>query len=225
MGPKRIAAVRPVFDAVASSLTFAIPAAARPGDVMLAILADGADASPAFASGWTSIINFFHATAAIRAHVREVGEREQAAVFDWPSSSTDLQGQLIVYRPSSRGALYELHATATLAAVTNHNAPAVACQQPQNVEICVWRANGAITYTPPAGMTQVDNYTSSLVAARTLLVAELEPAGVVGTLPARTAVASSAVVGAAVSLVLRERAPLRAPGLSRLAPGNIGLLA
>jgi hypothetical protein len=223
MGPQLVAVVRPVFDSVAFTLTFPIPPAARPGDVMLAVLAGG-DLISVTSPGWTSIINYFLAGLAFYARIREVREREPAAVFSWSTATSDLQGQLLVYRPSSQAALYEAHVAAPVAAVTNHNAPAVACQQPQNVEVCVWRANGSITYKPPAGMNQVDQYTSSLVAARTLLVTEIEPVGSVGTLSTRTAVASSAVPGAAMSLVLRERAPFKPPGLSRLSPGNVGLL-
>jgi hypothetical protein len=225
-GPKRIGSgVAPSFDSGASSLTFTTPPGAVPGDVLLAVLADSADPAPTLPAGWATLATFATASAAIRVVARDVADREPTSVvFDWASAAGDLQGQMLLYRPSSRGSIVEVTAPASIGAVTSHSAPAVVSLQAHNVELCVWRANGAITYTPPAGVVVIDTYTSSAVAPRTFMLAEVEPVGAAGNLPARVATASSAVAGAAMSIVLRDRAPVRAPSLSRLSPGNVGLL-
>lgn len=224
-GPRRIARARPTFASGPATLTFALPAAAQKGDLLLVITAAGSEPITSFPAGWTELTFFIGSNSRLRLYGKSVAENEPTSiVWDFGAAASDHQGQLLVYRPAAPGIVLEASAGADHASSTSHAAPSVACVQPNNVELCVWRAHAAVTYTAPVGMTVVDQYSSSVVGARSLLVAELEPAAAVGALPARTATLSGAAVGSSFSLVLRDRPPLRSPYLDDPVPGNIGLM-
>jgi hypothetical protein len=136
----------------------------------------------------------------------------------------EVMGQVIVFDNSYPATIIE--ASADLVFTEDETptvpAPEVETQQAINFIFCVWSAAGAIDFTPPAGFTLVDSYTSNEFSERTLMIA-YKIAGRTGLISAVEAEADPPATGRAFTLVLRKGPPLTPPELHDPVPGNIGL--
>jgi hypothetical protein len=113
----------------------------------------------------------------------------------------ELQGCLFVGSSLRAGAAIERIASGAFIAHTSPAGPIVSSAQVDNTLLVVWSATGAITFTPPPGLTTLDAYSSSDFTSRSILFGAMVP-GVIGDVDPGAATASPAATGRAFSLVL-----------------------
>ncbi len=220
-----VAASRPTFVPGSMELVFAVPAQARRGDVLLAILIHATADGFTSPTGWTAVghdgasITTAHYIARM---VDEITTPDVAVTLT--GIAGEWQGQLVVLRGSGAIALLkEASATTTFATDLTPTTPGATCHQAINLLIAVWSAADAPTLSEPDDFDLVDSYSTALVEARTTLVAVMV-ANETGTLAPGPALASSVATGRSFLLVLRDTLPAEPATLFDAVPGNIGLL-
>lgn len=118
----------------------------------------------------------------------------------------ELQGGLLLGSSLTAGEAVERVATGAFISDANPAAPIVSSSQAENTIVCIWSATGAITFTPPTGLTSLDTYSSSDFTSRSILIGKLAP-GAAGDIDPGAAVASPAATGRAFSVVLHYQQP------------------
>lgn len=214
---------RPAFNAGTKTLTFDVVGCnALKGQLLIAIAAyDPAD-SFAAPAGWTSLVAYA-GTAKIAVLARMVDDNEpDALVLALTLATHDWLGSLALYTPGSPVVALEASAGDDFAASATPPAPDVACQQAINLRLGVWSCSGAPVLAAPAGWTQIDSYSTAIAAARSVLVAQVI-ASATGALGVIDCTSGAAATGSAISVVLRDRFPIKPATLDEPLPGNIGL--
>lgn len=229
-GPKILATARPTFDGGTKTLTFAVPAAATRGDLLVVLLVrNGAVTGPA---GWTAIEPGFGASSLFLEVWGRLVDIDEPPTAAWSSaSSQELQGQLLLFRVGNPAVILEGAQQAAFTADAAPDTPDLGSEQATSLFVAVFSAGGAVAFTPPAGFTSIDSYSSAVLAARTIMICsavagELAPGlvGFNGPLEPGPAASAPASTGRMWSLVMREGPPLTPPALTDPVPGNIGLL-
>jgi hypothetical protein len=218
-----VGAARGVLNVGAKTLTFARPVAAARGDVLLAILTFNSADSMTIPNGWTQLIvagapDRF----SLLARMIDFGDPE-SIVFPLLTVANEWQGEIVALREGSPGTLRYAGNITTFTSTTALATPAVTTQQAIDLVMSVWSCSGAPLLTPPAGFTTIDNFSTAIVSSRSTMVA-FKLAGATGGMTFPNANASTSTTGAAITQALRDRAPIQAPGLLDLVPGNIGLI-
>jgi hypothetical protein len=224
-GLRFIASSRPTFDPAGMTLTFDVPFGAVKGDALLIVAAYlNADSCPV-PGGWARAVHLVGAAVTLDAYVRQLEDNEPSSVVLALALATDdWQGQIIAFRGGNPSSLIEASAISSYAAVATPNAPAVNTQQAINLELCAWSTDGGNVPVPPAGFMVVDGYESALATDRSFGIG-FAIANTTGALPVRGATGANPSTGSALSLVLRDRAPVLPFVLDDPVPGNIGLRA
>ena len=218
-----VGAARGVLNAAAKTLTFTRPVAAARGDVLLAIFAFHSADSMNVPSAWTQLVaagspdRFL-----LLARMIDVGD-PASIVFPLLTVANEWQGELVAFRGGSPGILRYAGNITTFTSTTSLATPAVTTQQAIDLVMSVWSCSGAPLLTPPAGFTTIDNFSTAIASSRSTMVA-IRLAGATGGITFPNANASTSTTGAVVTQALRDRAPIQAPGLLDLVPGNIGLI-
>lgn len=220
-----VAAARATFSAVAKTLTFARPATAVTGDVLIAFVANNdADAMPDPA-GWTLITIFGSGANQYRGLARMLEATDSPTiVFGLTTVANEWQAELVVLRRTSPGVVFEISATSTFTSATSLATPGVTVQQAINLLLVSWICSGSPTLTAPAGFTTIDSFTTSVVGARSMLIA-FRLTGATGALSLPSATASAATTGRSCVVALRGGIPATPSELFDPVPGNIGLIA
>jgi hypothetical protein len=218
-----VGTARGVFNVGARTLVLARPVAAARGDVLLAIFAFNSADSMTIPSGWTQLV----AAGApdrflLLARMLDFGDPE-SIVFPLLTVASEWQGELVALRGGSPSTLRYAGNLTTFTSTTALATPAVTTQQAIDLVVSVWSCSGAPLLTPPAGFTTIDNFSTAIVLSRSTMVA-FKLAGATGGITFPNANASTSTTGAAITQALRDRAPIQAPGLLDLVPGNIGLI-
>lgn len=212
---------RGVFNASAKTLAFAIPATARKGDALVAIVAHNAVDSLSTPAGWSLLV-----TAGSPDRFSLFARMlDDLSPFSFPLATTtnEWQGEVVVVRGASPASVREAGSFSTFTATTSPVTPSVTSQQAINLILSMWSVAGAPALTLPAGFTAIDNFASAVVSSRSLMVG-YRLAGTTGALTFPAATASPSATGTAITQVLRERVPPTPAALIDLVPGNIGLL-
>lgn len=220
-----VASSRPTWSPGTAKITFAVPAAAKNGD-LLAILLASEFAEPTFATpaGWSVVDDVGASDAKLALLAKLVDDGEPTSVVVSVTGATkERQGQLVVLRGTSPPALLEAAATGTFAATTTPATPASSAQQAINVGLVAYSSTGAVTLSPPAGFTAIDAYSSALASSRSFAVA-WKRIGATGAFAPGAASSVGAATGRAWTKVLRDRAPHLPATLADPLGGNIGLL-
>jgi len=229
-GLELVASSRPVFDGGAKTLTFTVPAAAKRGDLLVALaVRNGAIVAPA---GWTQIETALGSSGVfLDAWARLVDLEEPAAAVWTSASSQELQGQLLVFGSGTPALVRETSAFLQGPASAGFNTPPVYSVQSQSLLLLVGSANAAVTWSA-LGLTLVDTYSTAVVSARSLGVSYIVAGEVDSgfTIGNNGPIEGGGMLCAPVadlygfSLVLRERSPFPPAELADPVPGNIGLL-
>jgi hypothetical protein len=223
-----IAAVAEAGGPEGAILSFPIPSVPI-GTLLLAlVIRDDGVFAP---DGWTLIVGaigsgtrfldvYAHEIDASDANLADDDEREAAF-----SSLVDqeLHGYLLALDNTARNVVVEAYASGTFGASATPSAPAVQCQQAINTLVRIWAADGEIDFTPPAGHTALDEYTSSEFLEQTFHAARMT-ANATGLLSTVEAAADPPADGHAWTLVLRNYPPPTPAELFDTVPGHVGLI-
>lgn len=222
-GLELVARARPTFDGGLLKLTFALPSAAKKGDLLVVLIVRGGGVTAP--AGWTQVENGLgSSTYLLDVFARLVDDDEPAApVFTTADGAQDLQGQLLLFAVGTPSLVREASAHGTFAADATPPTPTVSSVQATNLLVSVVAATGNITFTAQSGFTLVDTYNTAIIASQSILVT-YKRAGATGSIVSPDAGAAPAATGRTFTLVLRERAPVVPPELVDPVPGNIGLL-
>lgn len=223
-GLVELASTRPAFNAGGKTFTFDVAGlGAVKGQLVVAIAAyDAADGFAAVA-GWSTLVAFV-GTAKIAVLARMVDDDEpDQLVLALTLAAKDWLGAAILYAPGSPVVALEASAGGNFAADATPPVPDVSSQQAINLRLGVWSVAGAIALSAPAGWTAIDTYSTAIATARSILVAQVV-AGATGALGSVDATAGAAATGSGLSVVLRDRYPIKPAALFDPIPGNIGLL-
>lgn len=205
------------------NVTFDV-ASLRPakGDVLLVVLVrEFAIVPPA---GWTQIETGLGASFLyLDAFARMVDDEEPASAL-FTGSDEEIQGALIVLRGGSPALLRESSSHVAFAADATPNTPAIDSAQAIDLALGVWSSIGSVTLTAPDGYSTIDAFSTSVISARSILIA-YKVIGATGSAIAQPPASSSgAATGRSFVLVLRDALPATPASLLDLVPGNIGLL-
>jgi hypothetical protein len=208
-GPPSVRSVSSNALNLAASLSIPLPAGTVPGDLLLAVVGHqgGTARSMTPPSGWTAVPNADYAqgtNARIHAWYRFAGPDEPASytfTLTGGSAQDSAGGILAIAGARAPGPI-----DASLGQVNGTNstavtAPALAPSLANALLVFGGSANGAVTFTPPAGMTeQLDRATTGTYKVATSVATQaLAVAGPTGT---RIATISSAVKSAAIAIAI-----------------------
>jgi hypothetical protein len=193
-------------DIESTMLDFDVPAA-NVGDILL-ILVVRDDAVACSDGTWTKIIDGLGAGGIfLDVYKRDVdgtaGSLEGDVISFLPVSlvSQELTGSLVVVENGIPLAPIEAFSHGAFLEDPNPTLPNIDSTLALNVVIGIWLADSTLTFAAPLDFAEVDTYSSSVVASRTLLVAK-RTANVVGDLEPAVASASEPATGRAFALVL-----------------------
>ncbi|MGN6103742.1 MAG: hypothetical protein ACTHU0_01435 [Kofleriaceae bacterium] len=206
-----------------SDLAFSIPAAARKGDLLLALVVrNQLVTAPA---GWVPVETGLGAGGLfLDTWARLVDDNEPSSARFSSVVLQELQGELVVLRGSAPGVVRESAAHGAFTADTTPDTPAVSSEQAINLVLGVWSASGNVALTAPAGWTTIDAFSTGHSSARSVLFAYRALHATGAAIALQPAGAAAASTGRAFALVLRDRAPVVPVELFDPVPGNIGLL-
>lgn len=220
-----VASARGAYDAGLQTLTFALPALAIKGDALCAFVVHASTSSITVPDGWSDVATLTAGGLTARMLSRMVDDHEDAAiVVALTAAGDEVQGELVALRGAgTMPLLLEASAASAFAATTTPGSPAVSSLQAVNLAVELWSSSGLPTLTAPAGDAAIDAYSSSIVAARSLLVASRR-VNATGAIALGAATASVNATGASFAFVLRASLPLQPLDLFDPVPGNIGFL-
>jgi MSHA biogenesis protein MshQ len=194
---------------VAASISLALPAGTLPGDLLLAVVGHqgGTARNMTPPAGWTAVPSADYAQATnarIHAWYRFAGSDEPASytfTLTGGSGQDTAGGILAIAGASAAGPIAASLGQANGTNSTSVTAPSVAPSVANALLVFGGSANGAVTFTPPAGMTeQLDRGTTGTYKVATAVATQpLAAAGATGT---RVATISSAVKSAAIAIAI-----------------------
>jgi hypothetical protein len=219
-----LAASRAVFSSAAKTLTLATPAAQK-GDVLAILVArNAADTRAPAPAGWTLATSLGAAADVMDVYVRMVDRNEPVSVvLSLPTVGSEWQGELLAIRGTSPGIAVENAASQGFAATTAPTTASIASQQATSLILAVWTCSGAPALALPSGFASIDNLTTAVVSARSMLIG-YQLAGATGLLTFPTATAAINATGRSFTFAVRDRVPIQPPALTDLVPGNLGLI-
>lgn len=135
-----------------------------------------------------------------------VGSRPGDIVSIFSFVAQELEGGMLFMQNTTAGSAVERIANGAFIADANPAAPIVSSDQAENTLLVIWSAAGSIAFTPPAGLTTVDAYSSGTFSTRSILIGKSIP-GEIGDVDPGAAVAAPAASGRAFSLILHWVAP------------------
>lgn len=229
-GLKIIATSRPVYSLAPNKLTFAVPAAAKADDIVLALLVHKVGEGFTLPAGWTSVITALGATNAqldVIARVRAADDSNTLAVA-LLAATDEWQGQMIALRGGSIPSLVEGFGSQAFAADATPDAPgSFNSEQAINLAFLVVSGANNIDFgtNGAAGFTQLEEYNTAVVSSRTLFIAwrRTLTVGSFGIAVGHIT-ANPAATGRTFLFTARERPVVIAAELVDPVPGNIGLL-
>ncbi|MBC7978057.1 MAG: hypothetical protein H7138_24000 [Myxococcales bacterium] len=225
-GPSFVASARGALDVPGSAVVIATPAAARIGDLLVALVShNAADVRGATPAGWTLGATLGSGADVLDVYARVLDAAEPTSTaFRYRTAASELQGELVVLRGAAPATFLEASATTTFAATSALPAAGVTSQQAINLLLAVWTCSGALTtLSSPVGFASIDTFTTSAVSPRSMLIG-LRRAGATGALLLPAASASIPTTGRAFTIAIRDRIPVTPGVLVDLVPGNLGLI-
>lgn len=220
-----VAHSRAVFFPAFTKLVFLVPAAARKGDVLVAMVVSDAT-EPGFVTptGWNLIYDVGATSGRLTLLARVVDDNEPTFIdLALTGVTKERHGQMLVLRGGGLPTILEASATAAFASGASIAAPASSTIQAVNLLLAVWSCDDATVLAANAAMVTVDTYNTGDVTQRSSLVA-YKVANKTGAITPPAASAAPAAAGRAFTLVLRAGPPITPLVLEDVVPGNVGLL-
>lgn len=169
---------------------------------------DGEGASGLFLDGWVRTVD------------GTAGSNAGDVISFLSETEQELQGTVVKSTNADEASLVYDVTHGSFAADATPPAPSIDATQDFDTIVCVWSMADEIAVSVPAGLTEIDSYTSSVVSERTLLVGQ-STSGAVGTIVPGDATASPAATGRAFSIVIHHIAEPPGPTLTKMQTGSV----
>lgn len=139
---------------------------------------------------------------------RIVSPSENPSVLFLSTVEQELVGGMLAFNDVDYDDLIEAIEDIAFVDDINPPAPGSLAESANDTAIGIWASDDAVTWTPPPGMTELDDYESSLLATRSILIAVLGGVGSFPIVDLGAATASAPTSGRAWTIILRYLAPV-----------------
>lgn len=217
-----IESVRGVYNGGQKTLTFTVPSDVQKGDLLVALIVRDAAYSGG-PPGWTMLDSNGSSPEILDTWAHIVVDDEPENVTFTTTVSHEMQGVMLRMRGSTPLQLLESRGDQAFVATMTPTAPATGSQQAINLVVYVWSSSGAPVFTPPAGLTLIDTFSTAVVAARALLVA-YRVCNTTFVVPSQQATTNINATGRAFFVLWRDHPPLMPIEIVDSVPGNHGLM-